>query len=198
MARLVFCFDFASPYAYAAFDATVALAEEAGCTLELRPAMVWAILKAQGIMPPLERPARQAYMARDMPRTAAFHGLPYAPREPLAISAHLALRMWLGLTGGDIATGAELGRRLFAARFGEGLNITDPEVLVDVALAAGYDAEAARTAMQSDATKAGLRTSIDAALADGAVGVPFYLLDGEPFFGVDRLPQLRWRLGLEA
>ena len=39
-----------------------------------------------------------------------------------------------------------------------------------------------------------LAAAVDAAIADKVCGSPFFIIDGEPFFGADRLPQIAWRL----
>lgn len=189
-------FDFASPYAYVAFDAVVGLAEEAGLRLDPRPAMVWAILKARGIAAPLEAPVRRDYLLADMARSAAFHGLPYREPATLPISAHLASRMWLGFAADDGAPPLSLARAIYAARFVEGLDIRDTPVLRGIAAGCGHDPYRAEAHMQSDVNKAALARTIDEAVGLGVPGIPCMILGSELFFGADRLPQLRWRLGL--
>lgn len=195
---LTFFFDFASPYAYVAFDAVLSLGEEAGITVTPRPVMVWAILKAQGITPPLETPARREYLLTDMARSAAFHALPYRQPDPLPISAHLASRLWLGYASDDGAPPLPLARAIYAARFAHGLDIRDPTVLEALAIESGYDPRRAQTHMQGAATKAELTTNIDDAVQLGVPGIPCMISGTELFFGADRLPQLRWRLGLPS
>ena len=68
-----------------------------------------------------------------------------------------------------------------------------PEAVADTAAEAGFDREACLSALGSDEIKAKLRAAGDAAVARGVFGSPFFLVDGEPFFGADRLPQVdRW------
>ena len=43
-----------------------------------------------------------------------------------------------------------------------------------------------------------LAAAIDAAIADKVCGSPFFIVDGEPFFGADRLDQIAWRLSPHA
>jgi tyrosyl-tRNA synthetase len=52
---------------------------------------------------------------------------------------------------------------------------------------------AVEAGMNDAATKERLRTETDAALAAGVFGAPWLVVDGEPFWGADRLPQVeRW------
>lgn len=193
---LSFFFDFASPYAYLAFDEVLRIGAEAGLPVTLRPAMVWAILKAQGIPPPMETETRRRYMLADMERSAAFFGLPYRQPDPLPMSAHLALRMWIGFAGEQPDPPVDLIRALFRARFAQGLDLRDPAVLATIALDAGYDPDRAARFMEDAGCRDQLRQHIDDAVALGVPGVPCVVLGQELFFGADRLPQLRWRLGL--
>lgn len=195
MDRLLYYFDFASPYAYVGFDATLALAAEAGVAVEFCPAMVWAIFKAQGIPAPLDNPTRRAYVEADMVRSAAFHGVPYRHPDPLAISAHLALRLWLGFAA-DGPPPVALARAIFAARFAQGLDIQDADVLASLAAQAGHDPARARDLMAAPGPRDALRANIDRAVAMGVPGLPCVALGNELFFGADRLPHLRWRLNL--
>ena len=68
---------------------------------------------------------------------------------------------------------------------------------VATALAARFDPRDAATllqAAQGDAARAALAQGIDDAVRLGVFGSPFVRIDGEPFFGADRLPQIEARL----
>ncbi|HEX6735523.1 MAG TPA: DsbA family protein, partial [Azonexus sp.] len=57
----------------------------------------------------------------------------------------------------------------------------------------GVDRAALAAALQSPELKARLKAECDAALAAGVFGSPHVIVDGEHFFGADRLPQIeRW------
>lgn len=188
---LTFFFDFASPYAYFAFDQVIALADAYALPLRLHPALVWAILKEQGIPPPLDSPARDAYFRADMPRSAAFHGVDYNHPPDMPISAHLAARLWLGHPE---AVRIDLARRIFRARFVDGRDIRDRDTLVALSGETGTSQADALSFMDADDSRADLAQGVADAVAAGSPGIPFLIWLGEGFFGADRLPQLRWRL----
>lgn len=192
---LVFYFDFASPYAWIAFDEVTRIAAQAGRKLELRPVLLWAILREQDIPAPLEPPARRDYMLADMARSAEFMGVELRLPTPLPISAHLASRLWLGMVRETPERAVEIARHIFALRFVEGRDIRQREILQDVARAFGVIHDTADQLMDSPENREALAAANAQAVADGACGVPFFVLDGEGFFGADRLPQIRWRLG---
>ncbi len=188
-------FDFASPYAYFALRPLRALAERHGRTIDHVPVLLWAVLKDQGIADPLGAPARRAYFASDMVRSAAFHGVPFRLPGRFGVSAHKVARLFHAVTADRPEIAAAFVDAVFAAHFADGLDVTAPEAFYDrLGAATGLD-EAAITAAAADpAGRDGLERAVAAAVADGVCGSPFVLLDGEPFFGADRLPQIAWRL----
>ena len=192
---LRFWVDFASPYAWLAFDEVYRLAEAAGRSVELEPVLLWAVLKAQGLAPPMEHAAKRAYMMADMRRSAAYLGLPLVLPEPFMISTHAAARLCRGLAlrGGAMRP---LARALFEARFVQGRDLSQGEVLVQIGADHGLTPEAVAELTALPEARAALVAANERAAAQGIFGLPFLELEGEGFFGADRLPQLRWRLGL--
>ena len=82
---------------------------------------------------------------------------------------------------------------LYRAYFARGIDISDPQAAVAVAAECGVDAAAARAAIDDPEIKDALRRENDAAIAAGVCGSPFMIVDGEPFWGADRLEQVeRW------
>ena len=193
-----FYLDFASPYAYCALPGIEKIAAEHGRELEWRPILVWALLKAQNIPPPMESPTRARYFLTDMARSAAFHALPYRHPSKFPISAHRAARLYQAVAQSDPAKARAFGKAALTAFFTRDEDISDAEVLIALAAKEGIEAGAAREAMDGPLGRERLAAAIDAAVADGVTGSPFFIIDGEPFFGADRLPQIAWRLSQGA
>lgn len=186
--------DFASPYSYFALRPLARLAGEHGRALELRPILLWAVFKQQGVVNPLEKPARRRYFLEDVTRSAEFFGLPFRVPEPLQISAHLAGRLYHAWTATKPQDGLRLASEIFEAFFAKGEDIADPAVLAALPCLAGETAEAIRAMIDGAEGRQSLGEAIDEASAANLTGVPFVTLDGESFFGADRLPQIAWRL----
>lgn len=189
-----FYFDFASPYAYFALDRVERLAIAHRRTVEWRPVLLWAVLKAHAIAAPLDAPAKRDYFLTDMPRSAAFYGVDYRQPETLGRSTHRAARLYYALAhrAPDIARG--FGRAVFSAFFAEGVDISREDELVRIAAGLGVEANVGLEAMNGDIGRTRLAAAVEAAIADQVTGSPFFIVDGERFFGVDRLPQIEWRL----
>ena len=187
--------DFASPYAWFALDAIEKLAQEHGRAVEWRPVLIWAVLKAHGIAAPMNVPIKRDYLVADMVRSAAFHGVPYQHPTKLPLSAHVASRVYYTIAEDDVPKAKAFGRDVFAAFFTRDEDIADAAVVERIAMRHGLEAAEAREAMDGPLGRARLAAAVDAAIADKVCGSPYFIIDGEPFFGADRLPQIAWRLG---
>ncbi len=66
-------------------------------------------------------------------------------------------------------------------------------VVLEIADHLGIDRDAFTTAIATPEIKDRLRQETDAAIASGMFGAPYFMVDGEPFWGADRLPQIdKW------
>lgn len=188
-----FHFDFTSPYAYIASRRVDALAAKHGREVVWRPMLLGVAIKAMGAIPIVDVPLKGAYSMRDFARSARFHGVPYRQPTPFPVSSVSAARAFLWLDARDPVAAKRLAAALYEAYFVEGLNISQPDVVVAVAVRQGLDADAVGAALNDPAIKERLKSEVDAALAAGVFGTPFYFVDGEPFWGADRLDQIdRW------
>ena len=80
---------------------------------------------------------------------------------------------------------------LYGAFFVDGRNIGETEVVLDLATSLGIDREALTSALQDPQVKEKLKVVTDDAIARGIFGSPFVIVDGEAFWGSDRLDQVR-------
>ena len=68
-----------------------------------------------------------------------------------------------------------------------------PDAVAEVGAGLGIDKDELRAALKDDAVKERLRIETDKAIESGAFGSPFVMVDGEPFWGFDRFPEIeRW------
>lgn len=83
--------------------------------------------------------------------------------------------------------------KVFRAYFADDRNINDPAVLAEIADELGIDKAALAAGVQEPAVKDKLKALVDEAIARGVFGAPTIFVDGEMFWGNDRLPQIeRW------
>ena len=184
-----FYFDFSSPYGYLASTEIDALAARHGRSVTWRPFVLGAAFKLTGQRALTEQPLRGDYARRDFARSARLLGVPFKLPDPFPFFALAASRACYWLE--EPSQAKALAKAVYHAAFGEGRDITP--VLVVAEIARGLGIKGLEQGLEQPATKAGLRDATDQALARGVFGSPFFIVDGEPFWGHDRLDQLdRW------
>jgi hypothetical protein len=85
-------------------------------------------------------------------------------------------------------------KAVYRAFFVDDRDISNPEVVMEIAAGVGADRVALVEAVESPEIKDRLKNEVATALEKGVFGSPYIVCDGEPFFGADRLPQLEARL----
>ena len=185
-----FYFDFSSPYGYFASTKIDGLAEKHGRAVVWRPMLLGAVFKITGQQPLSTVPLKNSYMAHDLTRTAKLLAVPYKlpTKFPAGMQAPSRAFYWLGDKDRELAK--KLAQALFHAYFAEDRDISNPEVTGNVAAKLGVDKAELLHALGEPAVKERLRTEVDAAIARGEFGSPYIVVDGEPFWGSDRLDQV--------
>jgi 2-hydroxychromene-2-carboxylate isomerase len=191
-----FFFDFGSPYSYFVSTRIDALAQRHGRKVVWRPVLLWAVLKAQELAPPFEHPLKESYLRRDTERCARFYDLPFKLPSRFPASSHLPARAFFWLQRNTPALAVPFVKRFFEAYFVDDIDISDAAAVAGVMMdVAGLNEETARLALSDIAAKNALQASVALAVERGLWGVPFIIVDGEPFFGADRLPLIEFKLG---
>ncbi|MEO8344834.1 MAG: 2-hydroxychromene-2-carboxylate isomerase [Betaproteobacteria bacterium] len=188
-----FFFDFSSPYGYLAAHKIDALAAKHGRNVNWRPMLLGVVFKQTGMTPLTQVPIKGDYSRRDFARSARFHDVPFAMPPVFPISSQAPSRIVLWAKAQDPSLGALTALALYDAFFQRGLDISSPDVAADVAATTGLDRTAARVSVDDPAIKDALKREVDDAIKAGVFGSPFIVVDGEPFWGLDRFDQLeRW------
>jgi 2-hydroxychromene-2-carboxylate isomerase len=190
MSAIDFYFDFSSPYGYFAAEQIDALAARFGRQVNWHPILLGVVFKATGGGPPVANPSKWAYAVNDFARSARFYGLPYQLPAKFPIASQQPSRAFYWLQAQDPQAAKQLALALYRAYFVAGQDISELEVTLDVAAAHGLDRAALAEAIGSAEIKAKLKDETEAAIAKQVFGSPFVIVDGEAFFGADRLPQI--------
>ncbi len=192
-APIEFYFDFSSPYGYLASHKIDALATKHGREAAWRPYLLGAVMKVTGQQPLPSIPLKGDYAKRDFLRSARFHGVPYRHPTNFPIASVAPTRAFYWLNAKDPKQAKALARALYAAYFLEDVDTSSAENTVAVAAKLGLPADAVRAGINDQAVKDLTKREVDKAIALGAFGSPYVVIDGEPFWGVDRFDQMdRW------
>ena len=180
-----FYFDFSSPYGYLASHMIEKLAGKYGRAVKWRPMLLGAAFKTTGAAPLPTIPLKGDYAKRDFLRSARFYNVPFRLPDPFPISTVAACRAFYGSPEDKQVP---LAKALYKAYFADGVNVGEAENVLKVAASVGCQPD-----LNDQAVKDRTRTEVDAAIAKGVFGSPYIVVDGEPFWGVDRFDQLeRW------
>jgi 2-hydroxychromene-2-carboxylate isomerase len=188
-----FYFDFSSPYGYFASTKIDDLAAKHGRAVIWRPILLGAVFKITGGQPLATIPLKSSYSAHDMTRTARLLNVPFKLPGKFPVSGIAPSRAFYWVGDKDAALAKKLAHALYHAYFAEDRDISSPEVTGNVAAKLGMDKGELTQALNDTAVKERLRTEVDAAIERGVFGSPYIVIDGEPFWGADRLEQVeRW------
>jgi len=188
-----FYFDFSSPYSYIAAEVIDGLAEKYGRKVKWRPMLLGVVFQKTGQPLLVNVPLKGEYSLRDFARSARYHGVPFKFPAKFPLSTVSAARAYYWLHGQDCQKARHFARAVFRAYWVGGRDISDPAVLQDIATALGIDAAALAAGIALPAIKERLKAETDTALAKGMCGAPWFVVDNEPFWGADRLPQIeKW------
>lgn len=185
-----FWFDFASPYSYIASEWIGAVAARHGRRVNWKAMLLGASFQVSGLQPPVNFPMKREYLVRDVLRSAAFASVPIRMPSPFPIATQNAARVFWWVQAQDPERAIVWAHAALRAYFTRNLNLGDPLALKALCGEAGLDADAAEAAWNDPAWKLALKTANETAIAAGVFGAPFFVVDGEPFWGNDRQAQI--------
>jgi 2-hydroxychromene-2-carboxylate isomerase len=180
-----------SPWTYLGHGLLHDIARKRGATIRYRPMPIGTVFEATGSLPLAKRPpARQRYRWMELQRWRDRRGLPLTLKP-----AHFPLDA--ARANKAVIAGIESGKdpfKLIGAMLKgvwvDELNLADETVISGLLTDAGFDAQAILAAAGSDAIAAIYDQNGQDAIAADVFGAPGYVLDGEVFWGQDRLELL--------
>ena len=181
-----FYFDVGSPTAYLAHKRLKQLKLEYGCSIIYHPVLLGGLFKASGNSSPVTVPAKGRYMMmEDPPRFAKLYSV------PLNTNPHFPINT-LNLMRGAVSSLDEeyfdtYIDTIFKAIWVESRNMGDIDTVIEVLSDAGLDAKSILEATQNPEVKQQLISNTEQAVERGLFGAPTMFVDGEMFFGQDRL-----------
>lgn len=185
-----FYFDFSSPYGYLAAEMIEELGHRVNRQVNWHPILLGVVFKATGGQPLTMAPMKGPYSENDFRRSAAFYGVPYKAPSVFPIATQNPARAVLWMQEKHPAHAKKFALELYRAFFRGDRDISKLDVIGDIAAGLGYSSDEVIAATQSDDIKGNLKTNVEAAIATGIFGSPFFIVDGEQFWGADRLPML--------
>lgn len=178
----------ASPFTYFGHGAIEGLALKHGVKLNYKPVNLMRVWEISGAVPPAQRPpVRQRYRLLELQRIADLRGMPvnlkpthFPVDVTLADSCVIAILESGGNPSAYMAS-------VFAGVWAREENIADEAVIGRKLSENGFDAASIIQSAQGEAVKRIREANTVEAIEKDAVGVPAYVLNGEVFWGQDRI-----------
>lgn len=186
-----FYFDFSSPYGYLAATRINAIAAKYERRVKWRPILLGPAFKASGNSALISQPLKGPYAERDFRRTARFMGVAYKQPDQFPIGTQNAARAFYWIDDRNPLQAHRFAMTCFATYFAEGVDISSADKVAELAAHVGLDRDETLAAISDPAVKERLKREVDASLEAGVFGSPYIVVDGEPFWGSDRLDQVQ-------
>jgi len=183
--QVEFFFDVGSPASYLAWTQLASIAQRHNAEIVWRPMLLGAVFQAVGNTSPAAVPAKGAYMLKDLKRFSAIYDVPFCFNPFFPVNTMQLMRgvtAYLGTSKFESYLSA-----IFNALWAEKLNMESPEVVAEVLSKVGIEATDFKVRISEPEVKARLKSSTEEAVARGVFGAPSFFVNGEMFFGQDRL-----------
>jgi len=184
MARITFYFDLGSPYAYLAAERLHTLLPE---PIGWQPVLLGGLFKLTGrsswALGDYRR--RQAGMAEIERRARAYRLPPLRWPDPWPTNYLTAMRA--ATFAFSVGRGREFTMDAFRSAFQHGRELRITAHVLEAGVQSGLDRDRLEAGITDPQTKRALKDATDAAYELGVFGVPTIAVDGELFWGDDRL-----------
>ncbi len=185
-----------SPFVYLGHQRFVKLAAEAGATIKLLPMDLNKIFPLSGGLPLGKRaPQRQAYRLLELRRFSEWLGLPMNVQPKFfPVSGDDAARLLIAVDHTDGTQAAlQLSGAISRAVWEEERNIADAATLGELLAAQGLPASRLQESLRADVQQS-YEANTSQAIDAGVFGAPSFVVDGEVFWGQDRLDFVQRKL----
>lgn len=185
--EIEFYFEFSSPYGYFGSQKIDQIAADHGRTCIWKPFLLGATYPKTGMAPLVEQPMRGEYALHDWQRLGRYMQVDFKLPTVFPVHSVAAARAFYWLDGRDPDQARLFAKSVYQTCFGEGGDISTPEAVADIASAFFVDKDELLAALKDQGVKDKLRLETDTAMEKGVFGSPYFIVDGEGFWGSDRL-----------
>jgi len=186
-----FYFDFSSPYSYFAAFKIDETCEALGRSVDWHPFLLGVAFKSTGSGPLTQVPVKGEYCENDWQRLARYMNVPWVLPDPFPVPTQAAGRAFYWLHDQDPAFAKRFAREVFMTYFGRGQDIASPDAVAGIAEPLGIEHGELAAALEDERVKQRLKDETQLALDAGVFGARYFIVDGEGFWGSDRMWMIR-------
>ncbi|MEP1199115.1 2-hydroxychromene-2-carboxylate isomerase [Tateyamaria sp.] len=193
MRELIYYYSAHSAFAYLGSARVMDICARHGLTLVHRPIPLSPVVEAQGSLPFRARTQAHVdyFFGREIERWAEFREAPVVSFRPTFHDADYTLASGMIMALGDRGAAVDaMAHAVLQAHWRDDADLSDEATLAALADALGHDAGALMALARTPEVTARYAINADSALKASVLGSPTYVLDGEVFYGQDRLEML--------
>jgi 2-hydroxychromene-2-carboxylate isomerase len=190
--KLEFFYDCSSPWTYLAFSQIEEVARRGNTDVTWRPILVGGVFNTvnQSVYENRANPVKvkARYYKKDMQDWAHLYGLKITDPGNLVVFPVNSVKAMRGaFVAQEHGKISSYSRRVFEVYWGDNRDISKDDVLRDIVKAVGLDESEFFTKIAAQAYKDKLKVNTDELIERGGFGSPTIFVDGQMFFGNDRL-----------
>ncbi len=182
-----FYFDFSSPYGYIAAHRIEAIGQKHAREIIWKPFLLGAMFQVNGQGPLKDQALKWEYSSHDLERTARRYGVEWSLPESFPTPTQAAGRAFYWIQEQDKTVAKTFALGVYREYFFNGKDIRSKQLIADIAGKMGMNKTACLSAMDDKVYKEKLKAVTSDAITRNVCGSPFVFVDGEPFWGNDRL-----------
>jgi 2-hydroxychromene-2-carboxylate isomerase len=194
MPTIEYVYSAHSAFAYLGSRELMQICADHNATLIHRPILLSPVIEAQGGLPFRRRTQKHVdyFFGREIERWSEFRSVPIMCKRPTHHDADYSLASGMIIALGE--TGAltdAMAHALLEAHWCSDADLSNRSALVEIATGLGHDAAALLEKAASSDVQDKLQENTDWARERAVFGSPTYIVDGDPFYGQDRLELLK-------
>ncbi|MFD0917131.1 2-hydroxychromene-2-carboxylate isomerase [Pseudahrensia aquimaris] len=197
MQRIEYVYSAHSAFAYIGSKRLMEICARHGVQLVHRPVLLSPVVEAQGSLPFRARTQAHVdyFFGREIERWAQYRHVPVVNFRPTHHDADYSLASGMIIALGDSGEQVDaMAHAVLQAHWQYDADLSDRAALRLIALTLGHDADALLAVAESEAIQQKLQENCVWAKERNIFGSPTYILDGDPYYGQDRLEILEHAL----
>ncbi len=190
MPTIQYIYSAHSAFAYLGSARLMALCAQHNVTLIHKPILLSPVVEAQGSQPFHARTQAHVdyFFGREIERWAEFRDVPVINYRPTYHDANYSLASGMIIALGESGAAVDaMAHRILEAHWRDDADLSNPVTLAEFATGLGHDAQSLIARAASNACQDALRANSDWARTQDVFGSPTYIVDGDAFYGQDRL-----------
>lgn len=190
MAKVHYIYSAHSAFAYLGSKAFAEICAGNGVIPIHKPILLSPVVEAQGSLPFRDRtqPHVDYFFGREIERWAEWREVPVLKCRPTYHDADYSLASGMILALGDRGPAVDaMAHAILEAHWVRDADLSNPMQLAQVAAQLGHDPQSLLARAASKEVQAQLQGNTAEAIQFGVMGSPTYIVDGDAFYGQDRL-----------